>query len=276
MQSGGLRTKGITKQSQPNMPLITVVTVVRNGEKTLEQTMLSVINQTYPNVEYIVVDGASTDGTLDIIKKHEDRIDYWLSEPDKGIYDAMNKGIDLATGEWINFMNSGDGFYVNNILQDVFLEHIDDTIGVIYGNTCKIYPKYTKIDIPPKIDYMQKALPFCHQSSFVRRKLMNRKFTLLFKQAADNAFFYDLYKDNISFLYMNKTISNYEAYYGFSALNLKTGLYENYLIRGGKSYFVWYFFFYLPIYIRHAIALKYYSWINHVMGRIFNIHTEKY
>jgi glycosyltransferase involved in cell wall biosynthesis len=103
MQSGGLRANGITKRSQENMPLIAVITVVRNGEKTLEQTILSAINQTYTNVEYIVVDGASTDGTLDIIRKYDDRIGYWVSEPDEGIYDAMNKGIDLATGEWINF-----------------------------------------------------------------------------------------------------------------------------------------------------------------------------
>lgn len=74
-----------------------------NGESTLEQTIQSVVNQTYDNVEYIIIDGVSTDGTLDIIKKYEDKIDYWQSEPDKGIYDAMNKGIELAFGDWINF-----------------------------------------------------------------------------------------------------------------------------------------------------------------------------
>ena len=124
MLSGGLRTKGITKQSQKNQPLLTVVTVVRNGEKTLEETMLSVINQTYTNIEYIIVDGASTDGTLEVIKKYEDKIDYWISEPDKGIYDAMNKGIDLAAGEWINFMNGGDEFCDYEVIKKIVDEFL--------------------------------------------------------------------------------------------------------------------------------------------------------
>jgi glycosyltransferase involved in cell wall biosynthesis len=272
MLIGGLRTKGITKQSQENMPLITVVTVVRNGEATLEETILSVINQTYTNIEYIIIDGASTDGTLDIVRKYEDRIDYWISEPDKGIYDAMNKGIDLAAGEWINFMNSGDGFYANTVLQTIFEHSIE--ADVIYGNTNKVYPGYSTIDVPPKFEYMKKVMPFCHQSAFVRKKLMDSKFNLSFKQAADNEFFWRLYKNNAVFIYINITVSNYEAFYGFSHTNLKLGLYENYIIRGGKSYFIWYWFIYLPIHIRHSLALKCKPWIQNVMVRIFHISSK--
>ena len=97
-----------------NNPLISVVTVSYNAVTTIEKTILSVINQNYSNIEYIVIDGGSIDGTVDIIKKYADKITYWVSEPDKGIYDAMNKGIIVATGEWINFMNTGDTFYNEN------------------------------------------------------------------------------------------------------------------------------------------------------------------
>ncbi len=91
------------------LPLITVITVVYNGAKYLEDTIKSVINQTYPNVEYIIIDGGSTDGTIDIIKKYEDYIDYWVSEPDRGIYDAMNKGWSLANDDSrILFLGAGD------------------------------------------------------------------------------------------------------------------------------------------------------------------------
>lgn len=103
-----------------NIPIISVITVCYNAAASLEETMLSVLNQTYDKVEYIVIDGGSKDGTLDIIKKYANRLAYWTSEPDKGIYDAMNKGISKATGNWVNFMNAGDLFIDNEVLSKCF------------------------------------------------------------------------------------------------------------------------------------------------------------
>jgi glycosyltransferase involved in cell wall biosynthesis len=114
---GGRRTLGLSKQSTPDQPLVTVITVVFNGEATLEHTIQSVIEQTYNNVEHIIVDGGSTDATLDILRKFENNIDYWVSEKDKGIYDAMNKGIVLASGEYVGMLNSDDYFANPNALE---------------------------------------------------------------------------------------------------------------------------------------------------------------
>ncbi|MHB9292422.1 hypothetical protein Holit_01519 [Hollandina sp. SP2] len=211
MQSGGLRTKGITKQSQENMPLITVVTVVRNGEKTLEETIQSVINQTYRNVEYIIVDGASNDGTLDIIKKHEDKIDYWMSEPDGGIYYAMNKGIDLATGEWINFMNSGDWFYSEKTLTKV-AGYINPDIEIFYGGTSFSGKKIDTHDKTINDLYFLMGHMICHQAIFTRRKLFFlRKFDTCLAISADKDWLIYLYKYRINLKSIPIIVCNYDT-----------------------------------------------------------------
>ena len=99
-----------------SLPLVSIITVVYNGEKYLEETIKSVIGQSYPNIEYIIIDGGSMDGTLDIIKKYEHCIDYWVSERDEGIYDAMNKGLTLAFGKFIGILNADDYYMRNGIV----------------------------------------------------------------------------------------------------------------------------------------------------------------
>jgi glycosyltransferase involved in cell wall biosynthesis len=110
MIEGGLRTRGKVKQGDAANPLISVITVVRNGASGIEATINAVVGQTYPNLEYLIVDGGSTDGTLDILRRFDDRIDYWVSEPDNGLYVAMNKGIALVTDPdaYVLFANSDD------------------------------------------------------------------------------------------------------------------------------------------------------------------------
>ena len=124
---------------------ISVVTVCYNAADTIEKTILSVLNQTYHDIEYIIIDGGSTDGTVEIIRKYADKIAYWVSEPDKGIYDAMNKGIEVATGEWINFMNAGDRFYKSDVIKLIFdnmncLVNIDNPVADI-ANPNEYYVK---------------------------------------------------------------------------------------------------------------------------------------
>ena len=113
---------------------ITIVTVVYNDKNNIEKTINSVLNQSYNSKEYIVVDGKSTDGTLEIVKKYADQISVIVSEPDRGIYDAMNKAVDLAHNEWIIFMNSGDVFADNDTLKNVFNEPISKNISFIYSD----------------------------------------------------------------------------------------------------------------------------------------------
>ncbi len=113
---GGLRTNGQYKRSLERKPLISIITVVFNGEKLLERCIVSVLEQDYDNIEYIVIDGGSDDGTVDIIRKYESAIDYYISEPDQGIYNAMNKGLALACGQYIAILNSDD-WYALNMMQ---------------------------------------------------------------------------------------------------------------------------------------------------------------
>ena len=113
---GGRRLKGVVRESRSDAPLVTIITVCWNSARTLEQTIRSVIGQTYDNIEYIIVDGASEDGTLEIIRRFEDLIDYYVSEPDEGIYAAMNKGLELAHGDFIMLLNSDD-WYVDDAVE---------------------------------------------------------------------------------------------------------------------------------------------------------------
>jgi putative colanic acid biosynthesis glycosyltransferase len=131
--------------------LISIITVVYNGEKFLEKTIKSVINQSYQNIEYIVIDGGSTDGTIDIIKKYKDRIDYWVSEKDDGIYDAMNKGLERASGDFVNFMNGGDTFYDKSVLEKIisFISMVDNN-KIAYFGRAEVVSRYCSWFHPSK------------------------------------------------------------------------------------------------------------------------------
>jgi len=257
--------KSLNKDQNINdLPLITVITVVYNGVKTLEQTIQSVINQTYPNVEYIIIDGGSTDGTLDIIKKYEDRIDYWVSEPDKGIYDAMNKGITLAFGSWLGFLGSDD-FFENDALTNYYISYCSNIkCDIIYGNSKVLFGNnvlyYRKSD--HQIDQIKKNFIFLHPDSIAKIKVYKElgMYDINFKSAADYEFFLRAYFNGYKFLKIDKTIVNFRIG-GFSS-NYKKAFYEKIKIyKKHKSKLTFMFLIYsvyalIKLYIKDKLKIK--------------------
>jgi len=211
MISGGLRTKGIKKQSKKNMPLITVVTAVRNGEKTLEETILSVINQTYANVEYIVIDGASADGTLDIIRKYEDKIDYWMSEPDKGIYDAMNKGIALSCGDYIALLNSDDWYELNAC--ELIVNKINEVNADVYYAMMRVLnEKKEVLFIYGYTDRVLYRYMIAHPTCFIKKEIYKLyQYDTKYKSSADYDFIIRLKKNNSNFVFIEHIIANFRS-----------------------------------------------------------------
>lgn len=191
---------------------ISVITVVYNSVQYIEQTIKSVLEQNYPNLEYIIIDGGSFDGTQDIIRQYEKYITYWCSEPDNGIYDAMNKGIDRATGELVAFLNSGDK-YLPDTLNRLVESYIKDVADVVYGD-CIIYnhdgkQTYEKKDAP--IDELRYHMILCHQAVFVKKKMFELygKYSGSYKIADDYEWFLRVYKQGASFKYVSYPICYY-------------------------------------------------------------------
>lgn len=190
---------------------ITVVTVTYNCEKEVEKTIQSVLSQTYPDIEYIIVDGASKDGTLNVVNKYKGQISKIVSEPDKGVYDAMNKGAILATGEWVNFMNAGDTFVDSDTVRKLFDINIQDA-GVLFGDTLSVGTDRT-IELCYQPNWWKhKIMPSCHQSIFVRRDiLVSTPFNLNFKICADCDSFVRIRKAGYIFKYNPIFVARYDA-----------------------------------------------------------------
>src|SRR5690606_8844312 len=157
-------------------PVLSVITIVYNNAEHIERTMLSVLNQTYPHIEYIIIDGGSTDGTLDVIKKYQDRIAKLISENDHGIYDAMNKGLALASGDYVLFMNSGDEIYSNDTVQKVF--ETAPGAAVYYGETEMLDENLNSLgrrrhQAPRQLtkNSFRYGMSVSHQAVYVRRSL---------------------------------------------------------------------------------------------------------
>ena len=199
-----------------NKPLITVITVVRNDRENIQKTVESVLNQKFDKFEYIIIDGKSTDGTIDIINKYKDQIDIIISEPDNGIYDAMNKGIKLSSGIYLNFLNSGDYYINDEILNEIALNVKDDLIDFVYGS---ILIEYSGQHIRREIKrifskkYLRSGKQPPHPASFLKKsEIVKAKcFNTEYKYSADFDLFCKLNTFNIKSKLINKQIAIFSS-----------------------------------------------------------------
>lgn len=195
-------------------PLISIITVVYNGAKTLEHTIQSVINQSYNNIEYIIIDGGSTDGSIEIIKKYESEISYWISEPDKGLYDAMNKGILRANGEIIGMLNSDD-WYESNAVELIVESYIQnpskrifhgDRFDILNDGTIKVKKFH-----PSGFKFIYYGMTYNHPSMFVHREIYKTYlYNVNLRALSDYEFVLKQYliQPN-NFMYLPQTYVNY-------------------------------------------------------------------
>jgi glycosyltransferase involved in cell wall biosynthesis len=200
-----------------------VITVVFNGEKYIEQTIQSVINQSYSNIEYIIIDGGSTDETVNIIRKYDNQINYWISEPDSGIYNAMNKALSITDGDWIFFLGSDDILFNAEVIHKFIYCHKDIEVDVIFGDVIFSNNYYFKSKLNYKI-LVGNTLH--HQSCFYRKYLFNDfRYQDSYKISADYELNLKIYTQKGSYKYINSPVSIFR-YEGESSRNRDLGIKE--------------------------------------------------
>lgn len=195
------------------MSLVSIITINFNNSSGLEKTIRSIHLQNFVDYEYIVIDGGSTDESVDIIKKHQNFLDFWISEPDKGVYDAMNKGLEMVKGEYVYFLNSGDTFYRDNVLSKISDIIQREQPDILYGRINDINEVTGISQIRDqsglnKIDLFKKMV--CHQAIFCKRHLFdNNAFDLSLKIKADYAWLLNALNKNPKIHTTDVVIANY-------------------------------------------------------------------
>lgn len=201
--------------------MITIVTINLNNKDGLKRTIESVVNQTFfDKVEYVIIDGSSTDGSVDVIKEYDDNIAYWCSEPDGGIFPAMNKSIEHINGDYVLYLNSGDILNNNNVIERVYGELDKD---IVYGNEYKVGKKKTLATFPDILTenfFKRSALP--HQSTFIRTELLKEhNYSTDWKVLGDWSWLRErIMVDKVSYKHLKFPISDYDLN-GFSTINQK-------------------------------------------------------
>lgn len=204
---------------------ISIITATYNSASTVADTFESVLKQTYKDIDYFVIDGGSSDRTLDIIKEYQPKFGgrmHYISEKDRGIYDAMNKGVGMATGEWVIFMNAGDVFAADDVLRRVFCQPLADA-DVVYGDVVKD----GNVKKAPESYYLYHRMIFCHQCVFTRRdSLISTPFDIKHRLSADFKSFIELYQKGARFRYVNLPIAIFDTG-GVSNSHRSKGLRDN-------------------------------------------------
>ena len=210
-------------------PLITVITVVLDAKLNLEKTIRSVAEQDYSKLEYIIIDGGSTDGSVEIIQQYSSIVSNWLSEKDKGIYSAMNKGVRMASGEWICFLNAGDIFVDSGIVGKVAdaISLLPEQPDIVYGNILIWKPAHGFIERIAQSPQNSHRMYFCHQSAFVQLVLL-RQYPLdeQYTLSSDLKFFKQCYYNNKQHVRLDFPIVIYDTF-GLSNIDRERGLREN-------------------------------------------------
>lgn len=189
--------------------LISIITVVYNRKADLEKTLKNLVAQKSPQVELVVIDGGSTDGTKEVILSFGDDIDSSISEPDKGVFDAMNKGIKLATGKWLIFINAGDGL-LPGVLNEIEFEKYEDH-ALVYGSTIR---ENGKVDRPYELKKIESgSMPACHQSMFYNADLLGSElyYNTLYPLFGENELMMRIYRSKQKMAFLDQTISRFQG-----------------------------------------------------------------
>lgn len=208
--------------------IISIITVTYNASELLEKTILSVLEQSYNNVEYIIIDGGSKDATVECIRKYKDQLAYWESKPDRGIYHAMNKGVAKATGAWICFLNAGDVFD-NKFVVEKMVAAIptDKSAKILYGDVITLGKDGERNEKIASAPCNKHRMYFCHQSAFVSTNLLRTyPFDENYKMSADFKFFKESYYRGDGFVHMPFPVAIYDMS-GISNTNRTAGIREN-------------------------------------------------
>lgn len=191
---------------------LSIITINYNNCAGLQKTIDSVVAQTWRDFEWIIIDGGSTDGSKELIEKYQEHFTYWCSEPDKGVYDAMNKGIIKAKGEYLNFMNSGDYFYNIHTIENVFSHEL--TADLIYGDWIKVYPEHEEKRQVPKANFNLTVFfeNECHQAMFIKSEILKeRGYDINYPIWADWKRWIELSLEGRKFQYVPVTVCRFAA-----------------------------------------------------------------